>query len=57
MKTKNKNEKEKSQGKNAPEIRKEKDTMDSPRDVNKSSNTKKTINRSSKRPGKPFLIL
>lgn len=57
MKTKNNNVKEKSQVKDAPEISKEKDTMVSPRNINKSSNTKKTINRSTKRPGKPFLIL
>ncbi len=57
MTTRKTHSKKESPGKNAPEVRSPKELLTPLKDVKKSSNTQRTINRSSKRPDKPFLIL
>lgn len=49
--------KKESPGKNTPEVRTQKEQMTPARNSNKSNNTQRTVNRSLKRPDKPFLIL
>ena len=49
--------KKESPGKITHEVRKEKEQMTPAKHNNKSTNAQRTVNRSSKRPDKPFLIL
>ena len=49
--------KKESPGKNTTEVRTQKEQMTPARNSNKSNNTQRTVNRSLKRPDKPFLIL
>ncbi len=57
MTTRKTHPKKESPGKIAPEVRTQKEQMTPAKDIKKSSNTQRTVNRSLKRSDKPFLIL